>query len=216
MDDTGDTPQVPSSGDQSIPKYRLDEEIAKRKALEEQSKFWQTTAMQLQQGGRPQQQNGMSQQEQERLRRLKEENPEAFKAEVRAMRLQQEVGQVKQATASLYDDMDRQKLVARYGKSAEKQLAEIEQVVEAFRANGNYGVTREQAYLWKLGQDKVREDMARANVPQTPAPQETVQDEDFPSGDASFASTLRAGKAASGASNKSLVEIEKDLENIEF
>jgi len=208
-----------TSPEQTIPKYRLDEVLAQKRALEEQAKFWQQTAVQMQQGMNPQrQQGGMSSQEAERLRRLKEENPEAYRAEVRAMKLQQEVGQTKQAVAAMWDMQDRQSLVAKY-KGAERRLEEIDNTIEALRAQGNFGVTREQVYLWTLGQEKIREESQKAQTPQV-APQVAQQIsqavDEFPSTNATSASTLQGGKAPSSASNKSFAEIEKEIQDLEF
>jgi hypothetical protein len=216
----GQTPAQASSAEQTIPKYRLDEVLAQKRALEEQAKFWQTQAVTLQQQGQQRPQSGVSQQEQERLRRLKEENPEAFRAEMRAMKLEREMGGIKQAVASQWDQSDRMALVHKYGKNAEKRLNDVEQALDVMRSNGQYGATREQVYMWILGQERIKEEQAKANVPhapiQTTPPVQQTEDFEAPPSNANFASGLQSGKASTGAPNKSMSEIEKDLENIEF
>lgn len=209
-------PAQASSAEQTIPKVRLDEEIQRRRLLEEQVKFQQQMLQGMQQRQQAPQQPSV---EQERLRRLKEENPELYKAEVEKYRLKQELNQTKQAVAGLWDEQDRIKLVNRYGKLAEKRLGEVEQTLEQFRASGNFNINREQVLVLLMGQDKLKEESTPKAVPApTAQAQATAQptDDDIPSTDARFASTLAGGKAPSSGSNKSFTEIEKELETVEF
>lgn len=213
-------PQAPaSSAEQSIPKVRFDEVLNQKRMLEEQTRFQQQMLLQMQQRNQPPQ---MPSQEQQRLARLREDNPEAYKAEVEKLRLRQEIASTKQAIAGLWDEQDKANLERKYPKSA-KRAQEVEQTIEQFRQAGNYNVSREQVYMWMLGQEKLKEEMGQAptiqamptqaNIAPTPT---TVDNDDVPPTDARYASSLQAGKASSGASNKSQAEIEKELDLIEF
>jgi hypothetical protein len=207
-------PVQQSSAGQTIPKERLDEVLARARLLEEQVRFQQSMIAQL---GQRQQIPQQPSAEQERLRRLKEENPELYKSEIQRLRLQQELSQTKQAVAGLWDEQDRIKLLNRYGKNAEKRIQEIEQVLEQFRNNGRYDMNREQVYLLLLGQEQLRKEQAQAAAPPaTPAPVVQKEEVDAPPSDARLASSLQGGKAPSGAANKSFQEIEKELEDIPF
>jgi len=210
-ENTGANPQAQaSSAEQTIPKARLDEVLARSKMLEEQVRFQQQMLTQSQQR-QPAQPNP----DQQKLMRLREENPELYKAEVEKYKLKQELSQTKQAVAGLWDAQDRMQLVSRYGKTAEKRADEVEQTLEQFRNQGNYSINREQVLVLLLGQDKLREDQARALAPVLPVVLPSG-DDDMPGSNPSSASALVGGKAPSSGSNKSFAEIEKDLSNIEF
>lgn len=220
---------VPSP-EATVPKKRLDEELAKKRQLEEQVKFQQQMLQQQMQSNQQQapQAPQVNQAEQQRLRKLREDNPDAYRAEMQNRKLRAEMDTQKQFLAEVAENQDRQELLNKYGKGAEKRLNDVEAALNQFRANGQYGYKREHVYMWMLGQEKLQADQQAAQAAAPVAPPVPAADPapapaapapeafDAPPSDPNLATNIQGGKAASGAPAKSFEEAEKDLENLEF
>lgn len=206
---------APSSGEQMIPKSRLDEEIAKRNAAQQQAQFFQQSLgtlinqQRVQRGPDP---------EEAEIEKLKDENPLAYKLLLKQKQSERELKQVRAGFSSLADEMDKSKFYSFAGKDAGKYADKVEQIIQAERQAGNFKVDRQGAYVFLRGQEQLAKDRMPAQ-PLTegapPARQEATE-EDVPSSNPHLASTMRSSQSATAVVEKSREERFKDLQDIEF
>lgn len=203
-----------SSSEQMVPKARLDELVADRNREREEKAFLQHTLAQMM--NRTQTRRAtQTEPEDPELEQLKESQPALYR------KIKEQVSDLKQVragTADLIDEVDRMKFVQAAGKNATKYLQQIEQIVESERRNGNFKVNRMGVYHFLLGQEKLREDAAKATAPNTvPAPSTNTQSgSDVPSTDPQFAPTLSGSTASPGKVEKSWRDLESEIENVSF
>lgn len=204
--------------EQMIPKSRLDEVIAERNRLREERNHSTQTVQSL--THMLQQQRGTQRapaQEHPVLKKMREEG-RTEEAAVFAQLLR-ENAQSRQTHAALIDETDRNSFLFKYGqKGAQEKMVEVERIIEAERQRGNFQVTREGAFLWLLGNERLQKD-ERADgrqVQVTPqAAQKTQQtpEDDGPSSDPTQVTTLKQAGASGAAVDKNRVdEIPEDFE----
>ncbi len=201
-------PESSSPEQQTIPKYRLDEEIAKNRELQERLQFQQQLLKQaVPQQVRPTQPEPVP----VWLKQLKEENPAAFQAYVLQDRKLKEQSA---ATFQVLDQQDRMAFVQEFGQDAAKKLPEIEGKLEELRQRGIHSYNRGQIFVHLKGVEAIQSQKTpKATVQQTPVAQATV---DAPGSDVRSAGTVVTGSATTAKASESLEEMEKRLENQEF
>lgn len=186
-----------ASSDQHIPKQRLDEVIAERNHLRQQTQFMTQTLNQLMQQQRP---APRPQEETSEMRELRENNPlmyRKFKEQERSMM------QIRAAQAAQIDNQDRILFIQEFGDAGKKDLQEVEQLIERERASGNFKVNRAGAYLWLKGQRSLQQ---QTQAPAAPAPQapaapsavKTAPTEDIPPTQPSAARFVNGDRAPVG------------------
>jgi len=210
----GTPAQAPSSGEPTIPKSRLDEEIAKRKQLEQQTQWYQNMLSQ-QQRGAPQQQQ--PQQEPEWLVEMRENNPSGYKAFIKQQR---RLSGLENMSAALLDNQDRIHFEMNYGKAGKKRIDEIEQVLQQERSRGNVGYTREQIYQWMLGRERAVEAERQEATPPVPVPQAPQaplpSEEGVPPSNPQSATSVTGATGSVRRGEKTREERFAELENVEF
>ena len=209
----GSTPATSASqAEQMIPKSRLDEVLAERNRLREERNFSTQTVQSLTQLLQQQKAPRAPAQEHPVLKKLKEEG----RTEEAAMfaQLLRENAQNRQANAALVDQTDRNAFLYKYGKKAETKLQEVERIVEAERQRGNFGVTREGAYVWLVGSERLSsEDAVPVKQAAQPQFQAATPQDDGPSSNPNEVTTLRqAGASESTEAKNRVAEIPEDFE----
>lgn len=212
MDDINTAASSPA--EIQIPKSRLDEEIARRRELEQQLLFQQGQLNQLTQmvQGR-----GAQVPVDAELEELKESNPALYKKIVNDAKEKKEI---RAGLFHAYDRIDRAEFLQSFGEVAKKRLDEVEKVLAAERQRGNTSVNREGVLKWILGQEKLVSETRGAPQSQTaaqaaPAPVANSAIE-APSSDPRQAASVPAGTASKSWEALSKEEREKELENVEF
>jgi len=189
----------------NIPKYRLDEEIARRKQLEEQLQFQNQLLQRSLPNAQPQKRV-----EPKYMMELREQNPQAY------MALKEQDRQLKQLTAAQFDTaemLDRKSLVEEFGDEAKKKLDEVERHLQELRNRGNFSYNRAQLFLHLKGLEAVKTPKV-VQPAVNPAIQEAL---DAPPSNVKAVDTLRSGSVQSQAgAPKTLEQLEAELENVEF
>jgi len=180
-------PTQTGNHDGYIPKYRLDEEIAKRRAYEEQNQILSQTLRQVTSAP---QQNQVPEKEPEYMLRLKEENPTAYQAQKATMAQLAQLKRANQQQAAsqfeLHEQLDRKQLVDNFGEDASTKLSQIESIIEQERRRGNFHVNRGIIYQNLRGAEAIENSRKKPNQQtQTtnvaPVQTQTVYSSDVPS-----------------------------------
>lgn len=209
------TPVQSSSPEpQTVPIYRLNEEVAAKRALQEQLALAQQMLRQSAPAPRP----TAPEVEPEFMKQLREENPAAYKAFKVQERKQREQSA---ATFQVLDQQDRQSYLMEFGQDGGSKLQEVEQKLEELRQRGIHHFNRGQIYLHLEGVDAVK--TKRTSRPSAPSPvqntpviqQALAQVVDAPSSEPKSAGTL-SGSSAPASRTESLEEMEKRLLDQEF
>jgi len=200
---------APSSGEQSIPKARLDEIIAQRNRVEQENAFLrgQLSATQRQMAPRA------PQAEDPELEAIKADNPVLYK---KLKEQEMAAKQLRAGFSTLADNSDRVQFQLDHGDAAKKRMQEVEAILVNERQNGRFGANRSGIYQWLLGQEKLKQE---AEAPKAKAPQaknEAAEDDDAPPSDPKLASTISGGSASSHKSKLTLAESREALKDIEF
>lgn len=205
-------PQSSSPEQQTIPKYRLDEEIARNKLLQEQLQFQQQL---LRQGTPAPVRQNQPEPVPTWLKQLKEENPAAFQAYVLQDRKLKEQSA---ATFQVMDQQDRLQFVQEFGQDAARRLPEIEQKLEELRQRNIHAYNRGQIFVHLEGVDAIqkRKTPSKPSVQQSAPAQSSAGDIDAPGSDVRSAGTVATGSATATKAPESLDELEKRLSEFEF
>lgn len=202
---TDANPGSTSSGEQTIPKQRLDEVIAQRNRVEQEAAYLRGQLAATQRQIAPREQ--LSDPEMEAL---KAENPAMYKKHMQLLKRTQELSA---GFSTLADQTDRNTFVQDFGPEAKKRIQDVEAVLANERANGRFGATRSGIYQWMLGQEKLQADAQRAAAPATPPP---AQSNDAPPSDPKFAATVNAGTAGNTTAPQTREQRIAELSNVEF
>lgn len=100
-------------------------------------------------------------QEDPALRALREQNPDLYRLHVKQ---QKEMEQMRGMAAALVEDNDRANFHRQFGPQAEKYGQQVEEIVQKARANGNYQLSRGEAFIFMQGHERIQQGYA------TPAP----------------------------------------------
>lgn len=195
-----------SSAEQTIPKARLDEVIAERNRAAQESQFLRQTLDQVMANQRAQQAPRAPEQDSPGMQRLKEENPEAY-AEL--MKSRKEAKELRAGFSGLADQTDRLLFLQHAGEAGKKRIAEVEQILNQQRQQGNFKADRAGIYTWLLGQERLRSE----NQPPQAAPQANTE---APPSNPANVSTIAAGTASVKKVEKSREERIAELQNVEF
>lgn len=202
-----------SPAEQTVPIYRLNEEVQARRALEAQV---QGMAQLLRQAIPPRQQ--MPEQDPPQLRELKERDPAAYQL------FKQQQNQIRQQNAANFmvmDNQDRMAFEMKFGEEGKKLLPVIEQKLEELRKANNHSYNRGQIFYHLMGQQAV-DALEKRNVRQAPsaspapAPVAQAAVADVPASDVRSAGITAGSSASAGQVSESFEELEKRLENAEF
>lgn len=143
-----------------IPKERLDEVLARERQARDEVAFLRGQLQQVAPKNKPQVA------EPAWLREKRETNPQEYAYFKNQERL---VQQAQVAAAESIDLSDRTSFVAKVGKNADKYLQQVEQLIAAERARGNFSMSRESAYIFLKGNEALR------NEYQTQKPGEVIK-----------------------------------------
>lgn len=207
------TAQTSSSPEpQTVPKYRLDEEIAAKKALQENLLL----AQQMLRQSAPAPRVAVPEAEPQWLKELQGENPNAYRAfKVQEKKLREQSA----ATFQVIDQQDRQAYLMEFGQDGSKRLQEVENKLEELRQRGIHNFNRGQIFLHMEGMDAVKSKRAPKETKPTTTPSTAVAaalaSVDAPSSDTRSAGTL-SSSSASTQKTVSLDDLERTLENHEF
>ncbi len=198
-----------------IPKERLDQEIDRRRDLENQLRFTQQQVSQLVQQRQMQSRPEVPDPEFERMR---QENPAMAE---KFIRQQKEIKQMRAGLFSSFDKQDKLEFLQEYGTDGKKKLADIERILEGERQRGNHNANRQGIYVWLMGQERLRKD---AQGQQTQTQTQTTRavdnshsdDLNAPGSDPVQAATIRSGTAGKDSSQLSFEERERLIENEVF
>lgn len=220
-----DVKQPPSSGEQMIPKSRLDEIIAERNALRNEIAVKDQTVHTLshlvKQAQAPQRQV----EEDPVLKELKENNPALYHKMVKQ---EAEIRQLRGGLTAFAERQDRSDFLAHAGKPGEKRLAEVEKILEEERRRNNFQATRLGIYTWLLGQERLQRDAQEASPGEgfaasqaaaakaPPKADDDSQAEEIPSSDPRASSSPTAGTASVLSGEETREERIKKLEHLEF
>lgn len=203
-----------SSAEQMIPKSRLDELIAQRNQLQQQTNFMQQTLSTLVQQQKAQRGPEPDEVEMEKLR---EENPAVYKSYVKQKKQENELKQVRAGFASVADELDRMKFIQATGKAGQKMLQRVEEILGRERSNGNFNADRHGIYTYLLGSERLVKEAQGVPNQQSAAVESVEEDDsDIPSSNPKFASTIAGNTASSKTVEKSREDRIKDIENIVF
>lgn len=198
-----------SSAEQMVPKTRLDELIADRNAERQERMFLQ---QQLAEAAKYRQPVQQAAQEDPELEALKESNPALYR---RMKKQELETKQLRAGFSSLLDQQDRSTYLQEAGADGKKRLDEVERVIHHERTvNRNFNVTRIGVYNWIKGQEVLKREQTAQAAP-APAKASSTED-DIPSSDPKFATTIKGGTAPSNVVEKTRDERIKELENVVF
>jgi hypothetical protein len=202
--------QSSSPEPQTVPKYRLDEELAQKRLLQEQLLLAQQMLRQSAPNPRPQ----VVEQDPDWLKTLKDENPNAYKAfKMQDRKLKEQSA----ATFQVMDQQDRQAFLMEFGQEAGQKLQEVETKLEELRRSGVHHFNRGQIYLHLEGVDAVKSKRApkassKHETQSFPTAVAAAQEIEAPSSDPKSAGILR-GSSAPQKKTESLDDLEKRLEN---
>lgn len=199
---------------QNIPKYRLDEEIARNRALQAQVEA--TTHLLRQMAPNVRQQ--APEQEPAALRELKETNPQAYQL------FKQQDAKLKQASAATFQTLDRQdrmEFQMEFGEEGKKLLPVVEQKLEELRQRGIHNFNRGQIFVHLAGMDAIQKKRAPAPASAAAQIQAATQKAaaevlDAPTSDVKAAGIAAGSSASAGQVSESLDDLEKRLEGMEF
>lgn len=199
-----------SSPEPMIPKSRLDELIAERNDLRQEKNFLLQQVGELGRSRQPMR----PEQEDPELEEMKQRDPVAYR---KFKKQEQDAKQLRAANFMIMDKQDRLEYLQETGGEGKKVLGQVEQVLQAERQRGNFNVTRTGIFNYLKGEESVKRARELENAPAKKAASEPVEsNEEAPSSDPKFASTIRAGTASSSKVEKSREERIRELENIEF
>lgn len=204
-----ENPSAASSAEQMVPKARLDELIQERNAERQERMFLQGQLAEAAKYRQPAQQTAPEDPE---LEALKESNPVLYR---RIKKQELDTKQLRAGFSSLLDQQDRSMFLQEAGAEGKKKLDEVERVIHHERTvNRNFNVTRIGVYNWLKGQEVLkREQTAQAS----PAPAKALdKEDDIPSSDPKFATTIKGGTAPSNVIEKTREERIKEIENVVF
>lgn len=218
-------------GNNTVPISRLNELIAERNELRQQTHMMHQTLNQLLADRRPAQ---APREESPEMKELRESNPALY----RQMMLQRkELAQLRAANLHTIETIDRQNFTQEFGKEGKERLQEVERLLEQERAAGNFKVNRAGVFVWLKGQEQLRKEnnrhsqenqaqlvqAAQQSSPQSTAPKQSVQSEDIPSSipsGSTFVNGSRApqsfGEATPASREEMLRQMKERLKNQAF
>lgn len=194
---------APSSGEQTIPKARLDELIGERNRLQQEAAFLKGQLSVTQR----QMQTPRVERDSPYMEQLKQDNPNEY---ARQKRQESELKQLRAGFSVMADKADKTEFIQEFGDAAKKRLADVEQVLEGERSRGNFNASRSGIYQWILGQEKLRADAEKPAAPPPPPPT------DAPPSDPKLAQTLTGGSAPSLKGTETREERIAALKDLQF